>query len=311
MTFFSIIIPLYNKENHIEQTLKSVMSQTFNDFEIVIINDGSTDNSVLKVKQFEDDRIKLFSKENGGASSARNLGLEKASGSLIAFLDADDIWEDNHLSELHRLTVDFPECGLYASRYNTVFDNNIVYTPSFKNIDQGYRGIVSDYFESSMYFPIATSSSIAVRKEVFKQVGNFKLYISSGQDTDMWIRVALNFKAAISNKVTATYLQFIKNSLSKTNILNKKLMLFNEYDEAEILNPSLKKYLDRYRKEYAIHYKMAGDSKTSKELFNKVDKHNISFTYKILYSMPRPILISLLTLKRVLKRTGLEFTIYN
>ena len=78
MSFFSIIIPLYNKEKFIENTLKSVLNQTFTDYEILIVNDGSTDNSLGKVLQFNDSRIKHFNKENGGVSTARNYGIKKA-----------------------------------------------------------------------------------------------------------------------------------------------------------------------------------------------------------------------------------------
>ena len=90
--FFSIVIPLYNKENYIGHTLKSVLNQAFQDFEIIIVNDGSTDKSLEKVNSIKDARVQLFSIENRGVSYARNYGIEKALASLIIFLDADDTW---------------------------------------------------------------------------------------------------------------------------------------------------------------------------------------------------------------------------
>ena len=105
MSKFSIIIPLYNKEKDIKKTLKSVLNQSFEDFEIIIINDGSTDNSEEIVKSIIDKRIFLYTKNNEGVSIARNYGVEKATSGFIAFLDADDYWHPNHLENLHTLLI--------------------------------------------------------------------------------------------------------------------------------------------------------------------------------------------------------------
>src|SRR5699024_6424946 len=100
---FSIVIPLYNKELSITNTLQSVLNQTFTDFEVVIVNDGSTDNSVEKVEAFNDPRIRLIHQANAGVSAARNKGIEEANYDWISFLDADDLWMENHLSILKNM----------------------------------------------------------------------------------------------------------------------------------------------------------------------------------------------------------------
>lgn len=107
MPKISVVIPLYNKAFSIEKTLKTVLQQTFSDFEIVIINDGSTDNSAEIVESIKDCRVQLYHQENQGAAAARNFGIEKSNGNLIAFLDADDFWNPNHLEELYKLYEDF------------------------------------------------------------------------------------------------------------------------------------------------------------------------------------------------------------
>jgi len=310
MAFFSIVIPLYNKANYIENTLKSVLNQTFTDYEIIVINDGSTDNSIKKVQEFNDIRIQLYNQKNQGASVARNYGIEKAKYDYIAFLDADDLWMDNHLQTLRALIQNFPNAGIYASRYELVFKNGKNYTPEFNGISRDFEGIVSDYFEASLAYPISTSSSIVIPKYVFNETGYFKPAISSGQDVDMWIRIASNYPVVISNKITASYLHYIENSLSKTPILDKKLKDFNDYKKQEESNPSLKKYLDLYRIEYALQYKIAGENKKSKELFNDILKENISFKTKVLYFLPRFTLIFLLKLKKFLRKNGFNFSIY-
>ena len=311
MPFFSVVIPLYNKENYISQTLKTVLGQTFADFEIVIINDGSTDASEEIVRSFQDSRINYFSTKNQGAAAARNLGIEKATSPYIAFLDADDLWFENHLEELKNLIERFPNAGMYANRYQLIFKKGTTYQPSFFGIADDYEGVVKDYFASSLHYAIASSISIAIPKSIFAEVGNFKQYISSGQDTDMWIRIALHSKIIIGNKLTSSYLHFIEGSLSKTAILEKKIKRFDEYHEQEKLNPSLKKYLDLYRMEYAMQYKMAGASEVSKSLFKEISPANLSFKSKALYILPKGILLLLLKLKQSLRSNGIDFSIYN
>ena len=311
MSFFSIVIPLYNKEKYVAQTLQTVLKQNFSDFEIIIINDGSTDSSAKIVQGFSDTRIKYFSTENQGAAEARNLGIEKSTSPYIAFLDADDLWLENHLEELKNLIERFPNAGMYANRYQLIFKKGNTYQPSFFGIADDYEGVVKDYFAASLHYAIASSISIAVPKSIFAEVGNFKQYISSGQDTDMWIRIALHSKIIIGNKLTSSYLHFIEGSLSKTAILEKKIKRFDEYQDQEKSNPSLKKYLDLYRMEYAMQYKMAGASEVSKSLYKQISKANLSFKSKALYILPKGLLQLLLEVKHFLRRKGIYFSIYN
>jgi len=310
MVNFSIIIPLYNKANHIENTLKSILNQTYSNYEIIVINDGSSDESESKVLKFKDSRIQLYNQKNLGAAMARNLGIEKAKHDYIAFLDADDLWMENHLETLSNLINDFPNAGIYASRYELIFKEGKISIPKFNGISEDFYGIVLDYFDASLYYAVATSSSIAVPKYVFNKIGNFKTKISSGQDVDMWIRIASKYPVAISAKITASYLYFIENSLSKTPILEKKIKDFVDYKLEEESNPSLKKYLDIYRMEYALHYKIAGANKKSEELYGDILKKNISLKTKILYHLPQPLLTLLLKFKRLLRKKGIDFSIY-
>ena len=108
MAIISIIIPLFNKELFIKQTLLSVLNQTFSEFEIIIINDGSTDKSVTIINDIDDERITLYTTKNKGVSHARNYGISKANTDLIALLDADDLWEPNHLENLDSLIHELP-----------------------------------------------------------------------------------------------------------------------------------------------------------------------------------------------------------
>lgn len=311
MPVFSVVIPLYNKEKYIAQTLENVLKQRFTDFEIIVVNDGSTDASGKIVKSLSDARISYFSTANHGAAAARNFGIEKSTAPYIAFLDADDLWMQNHLEELKKLIDRFPQAGMYCNRYQLIFENGSTYQPSFYGIDDTYEGVVEDYFAASLHYAVASSISVAVPKSIFSEIGNFKKYISSGQDTDMWIRIALHSKIIIGNKLTSSYLHYIEGSLSKTDILQKNIKRFDEYQDHEKSNLSLKKYLDLYRMEYAMQYKMAGASNESKSLYNQISKENLSVKSKALYILPKGILLLLLKIKQLLRRNGIDFSIYN
>src|SRR5690606_30655868 len=122
--FFSIVIPLYNKEKHILSTINTVLAQTFQDFEIVVVNDGSKDNSAKLVNEIQDPRVRLISQNNSGVSAARNTGIKEASGGYIALLDADDLWLECHLENIHTLIKKFPDYGLYACAYKIRVEGN-------------------------------------------------------------------------------------------------------------------------------------------------------------------------------------------
>ena len=121
---FSIIIPVYNGEKFIEDAVNSVFEQTYNDWEMVIVNDGSKDNTAEVLKKYESDsRIRIIHKENGGVSSARNLAISESKGSHIVFLDADDVWHNNHLEIMNKLINQYPDAGLYGTYTRTELVN--------------------------------------------------------------------------------------------------------------------------------------------------------------------------------------------
>jgi len=152
MPFFSVIIPLYNKENHIQNTVKSVLNQTFQDYEIIIVNDGSTDNSVDKIKSIKEDRIKLYLTENRGVSSARNYGIKQASANFIALLDADDTWYNNHLEELHKSILKFPHADLFCNSYEVVLSRTLIKKANYNMPKTSSPIIIKNFFKSNLFF---------------------------------------------------------------------------------------------------------------------------------------------------------------
>jgi len=311
MATISIVIPLYNKGFIISEKLDSVLAQTFTDFEIIIVNDGSTDNGFEIVSQFSDKRIKLFQQENKGAAAARNLGIEKATGELIAFLDADDYWYPNHLEELFKLYNDFPNCGLYGSRYFIKISKNKIIQTNYSNcVSNDFRGILPNYFLASKDYRVGLTSAIAIPKHIFTENFLFNPQISSGQDLELYTRIAVEKKTAVTNLFTVEYNFSLEQQLSKTPIDKKKLMDFSIFNIEEEKNKNLKYFLDIYRLEYALQYKIIGDLKKS-NFYLKDITNKIPLKTKVLLSTPSFILQLLLRMKHLLKKYGIDFSVYN
>lgn len=314
MPKISVVIPLYNKEKEIEATLQSVFSQTFTDFEVLVINDGSTDNSEAKVLGFNDSRLQYIVTKNHGVSYARNLGIKKAMAPLVAFLDADDLWLPQHLQDLMDLKRDYPQAGIFAKNYCFVYKNNHKVSPYFNQLDKKFRGIVPDFFVSNMPYRLVTSSTIAVSKKVFEKVGTFNVALKknpAGEDTEMWIRIALKFPIAFDSSVSAYYCMETSNRLSLVATERRDFPKLNTFKEEEESNSSLKKYLDRYRMEYALKHKLAGDKKMADFYFQAIDKQHVHLKTKILFMLPKVVLLALYQLKKRLENKGLFFDTYH
>jgi len=308
---FSIIIPLYNKEKHIKDTLDSVWSQTFTDFEVIIVNDGSTDNSLDVINTIDDDRLNVFSTENQGVSKARNYGISKANADFIVFLDADDIWFEHHLEDLKELHEEFPNCGMYCKAYDKK-DGDILIPSLFNGIpkEKDWKGIVKDYFYSSLINSIAWTSALMLPKTTLENVGVFdpKITLGAGEDTDLWIRIALEYPVAFSSKISAIHQLHSDNRISNSNTNLRSFIDLNRYNSQAASNPSLKKYLDLNRFAIAIQYKLVGNSEKANSYIKALDLKSLNKKQRFLLSLPQSILRFFFRLKHFLKKQGIQLS---
>lgn len=184
----SIVIPLYNKGPHIARALNSALTQTLQDFEVIVVDDGSTDNGANIVMDFNDPRIRLVQQENMGVSAARNRGVYESTSDFIAFLDADDEWMSSHLETILRLRNMYPEAGMYATAYKINMPNRKTLRPCYKFISNApWEGIIPNYFKSAaLGDPPVCSSSVAIPKKIFIEVGGFSQAYCWGEDGDLW-----------------------------------------------------------------------------------------------------------------------------
>lgn len=307
MPYFSVIIPLYNKENFIENTLKSVLNQGFSDFEIIIVNDGSTDKSEEIVKCFEDARIQYFQQENQGVSVARNFGISKANSNFITFIDADDYWYPHFLQEMFNNSNQFPEQKVFSAAVEV--ETSTSKFSSQYSVEKTNDCQVVNYFDASTKTTIICTSCAVFHKSVFEKVGTFDTNIKSGEDTDLWIRIGLVYPVIFSSKILARYV-FDDKSLSKKKINWNQKLNFDKFLVAEKNNPKLKKYLDLNRYSFAIKSKLNNDISSFKYFRESINLKNLSLKKRILLQQPAIILKTLITLNLQLVNLGLSHSVF-
>ena len=307
MAFFTVIIPLFNKEKFIESTLKSVLNQRFIDFEVLIINDGSTDKSEEKVLKFIDNRIHYFYKENGGVSVARNFGIAQAQSDYITFIDADDYWYPNFLQEMFENIKRFPEPKVFSAAIE-VETSKKVFSSSYSIVKTNDCEIVN-YFEASCKETVICTSCAVFHKSVFEKTGLFDINLKSGEDTDMWIRIGLNYPILFSWKILARYV-YDPESLTKNHKITIDSLNFFKYALIEKTNPNLKKFLDLNRFSLAIKSKIIGDQARFLGFYNEIDLENLSLKKRILLQLPAVLLKPLIAVKTILATLGLGYSVF-
>lgn len=288
--YFSVIIPLYNKENYISQTIESVLAQNFKDYDIIIVNDGSTDNSYNRIKKYEkNDKLTILQKENGGVSSARNLGIEMAKAKYIALLDADDYWYPNHLEELYKTIKKFPKAGVYGTGYEIELNNSTVKKAIFKNFNPTNIQLVPDYFQASTLNAVIWTSAACFSKENFYKIGEFNLKLRTAQDLDFFVRAALKFDIAIHPNISMRYHQKSENNLAQSHYNKDREYFIAKFSKEEKNNLSLKKYLDINRYALVIRCKMIDDPRW-KSIINDINLKNLTQKQRFLLQMPKQFL---------------------
>ena len=254
---FSIIIPLYNKAPYIRKALESVFAQTYTDYEVIVLDDGSTDDSCAIADKIVREamgnglwaideetncqspitnRLMLLKQQNAGVSAARNNGVALAHGDYIAFLDADDWWEPTYLERMAQLIEDYPEAGLYACNY-------VYYKPGKThvalNIPTGYINYPKAYYEGGA-MPVWTGATI-IPRAVFDEMGGFPVGIKLGEDFLLWAKTAMHYPVAFLNEALAYYNNDVPVALRATRNLHhpNNHMLFRmelAFGDGEILN---------------------------------------------------------------------------
>lgn len=215
----SVVIPLYNKGPHIARALESVLAQSMKDFELVVVDDASTDGGADIVRHHPDGRIRLIRRDRPGPGghAARNAGIRAAAAPLIAFLDADDAWEPLHLETILRMRAAFPQAGAYTTARRTVNRGGRIALIDYYGVPEApWEGIVPDYFTAVAKSTLIGTSVVAVPKDVFAAVGTFLEGVPKGGDIEMWFRIAVKYPVAFSHYIGGNWFRDSDNSITDT-----------------------------------------------------------------------------------------------
>lgn len=284
----SVVIPLYNKEKSITTTLESVLAQGYTDYEVIVVDDGSTDNSADVVRNLVDgkwklvnNKIQLISQPNAGVSAARNAGIMVARGEYVAFLDGDDLWDKDFLKELVRLMEDYPSKSIYGLGCAKIFGNEI---PT-DEVETYYRGESRWDWNTMAY----TGSSACVSKKDALEVGLFDTRMTHGEDYDMWWHLQLKNGGACYMKPFAYYRQDAENR-AMHRVVPLEMFFINymdKFDEARANDKEFRKFYDQ-EMAYRIYPYLCDKRyrKEAKQLTKRLDYSQLKLSMWFRLHMP-------------------------
>lgn len=283
---FSVIIPVYNGEKFINNAVESVFLQTISDWELIIVDDGSSDATLSKLEKYRDnDNVHIISQKNGGVSVARNNGAKFAKGSHIAFLDADDVWHENHLEVMKDLIEKYPNAGLYGTFTRTELVNGDMITECDFFKDKAVDVYLEDFFEeyhkdkSAKMFTVITT---CISKEAMNKAGGFPEGCKIGEDLELSLRVAAYYPVVLSKKATATYKKE-NSTATKTKSFDADWGFFDTVKELytdETIpyekRENIRKVMEWFTMRRFRHYLIDGERKKALDAYRNMDKSVIS-----------------------------------
>ena len=306
---FSVIIPLFNKEPYITKAIGSVLSQTYKDYELVIMDDGSKDDSyIVASKAIEGkENCHIHRQQNAGVSTARNNAVALSQGEYLCFLDADDWWDPDFLKEMSALIDDYPEAGIYGSNYTIVNETHHRTRMASVGVEPGFEKGYIDYckvYANGMYMPLCTGS-VCLPRSVFTEMHGYKSFLKLGEDFDLWIRIAFEYKVVFLNKALFYYNQDSETMWRAVSHLQEPRfhMLWNlgYLEEKEKTNPEYKLLIDNLRVMGLLSYYLSREYREdAKKELDKVDWSKQSRKIRNMYNMP----IFALQCRKALKCTG-------
>jgi glycosyltransferase involved in cell wall biosynthesis len=281
--YFSVVMPLYNKQSHVKEAIETVLIQTFQDFEIIVVNDGSKDDGVKIIEDMQDSRIRIIHQKNQGVSAARNNGIKEAEAKYIAFLDADDVWLPKFLETIHKMTINFQDAGIYATQYELV-DNSGQHTQlNIKALPSNdYIGVIPNYFKSiTLGDNLVWTSAVCIPKKIFVENDIwFPVGEKYGEDQHVWARVAMLFDIVYNTNICALY-----NTETENNTTGSILKEKNPHDSILSLrkfrkvvkNEEKLNYLDKYIQKHVANFiflNMKNDNK--RHAIKQIFEHELS-----------------------------------
>ncbi len=277
---FSVVIPAYNAEKFIHRSIGSVLGQTFDDFEVVVVNDGSRDATWERIGEITDPRVHAVSQENGGVSVARNTGIMHAKGDYVCFLDADDEYLPDHLKIFATLIERYPTRGFFASNFcvSDIDDAEKVTMPECTGEVFVYENVVEQILIQS---ELICTGCVCIRRELFEKYGMFVPGVKLGEDTDMWRRVYVHTGLVFSDRAT---FKCNRDGSAATRSYSRRFevdplgrlpQFLADPEISDAVKESLKTEHEMVKTQVVRSYLFVGDRKSARELMRTVDRTRI------------------------------------
>ena len=309
---FSVIIPLYNKALYVEKAVGSVLAQTYIDYELVIMDDGSQDASFdIAKKAIEGhENCHLYRQQNAGVSIARNNGVALSQGKYLCFLDADDWWDSTFLENMSKLLEEFPDAGIFGANYTIVNESMRKTRVANVGLEHGFEKGYINYckvYAKTLIMPLWTGA-VCIPRTVFEEMNGFPKGINLGEDFLLWMKIALKKKVAFLNTPLAYYNQDVEPAsrgvkLSGYDPNSFMTFHFDQFAEDEKNDKDVKILLDRLRVYSLLRFRF--DNLYAKEVdaeIKKVDLNNVDRKYMFYYKAPYPIVWLCVSMKRGLSK---------
>ena len=306
---FSIVIPVFNKEKYIKETILSVLNQTYDNYEIIIINDASTDNSLKIIEEvISNNAVIINNKNNLGLSASRNIGFEASSDKYIAFLDGDDVWDKNFLKEINELIINFPKESIFGTYYKENYNGKILYPKiNIKEKLLGTKFVIKNFFEANLRRLIITQSCLVFKKNIFDTVGLYNPEITFAEDIDFYIRCFQNFNLAYSYQTYHMQRKMVHKSISNSKTDNLNYPLLDKYLG---VSDELNRFINFYNYCFCRRKKNEGSKKSMIYYRNKIRFRWIGFLKTIVLFLPEFLYTTLLKFKRYLLKKGINISTY-
>ncbi|MRH41308.1 glycosyltransferase [Aquibacillus halophilus] len=276
----SIVMPVYNGENYVQQTIQSVLSQTHKNFELLILNDGSKDDSLVIISEYKrDPRVQIIDKKNTGVAKTRNMGLDLCSGHFVAFLDQDDLWENNYLEKQVNILEETNGDLIYANGSIIDKDNKVsreIYEDNYTHVDNIENLITHNFIISPSQVLAKLSAVLDVGKFYESKVG------SGPDDWGLWLRVKLANKKIIYNKekLVGYRLHESNNSYNRIVMEQAKLELIESiFSQIDLNVPFKKQKLADLYLNLALSHAVKKDRKNASSFYKKSFKMNPSIVF--------------------------------
>lgn len=272
----TVIIPLFNKAPYVRKSVLSVLNQSMPNFELLLVDNGSTDNWQEELANISDKRLRILFEPKKGVSHARNYGINEATFDWICFLDADDFWETDNLKELLTMLHASPEAGILSNSYQISDAQNNSRIRKILGVEThgNYLRVVNFFISYNKADLPVNSNSVCISKKVLQEMGGFDTTILYGEDVLLWVSVFMQYPIYINSFVGSTYQLGATNRsnvpahlLDELPVIAQLERVYNRYKTNKILDPDFHAFIAKHLFVNVMAHIKSGNRQSARRFF--------------------------------------------